>query len=345
MPNIINREAADNDHILDGVRIWLVVNEDGKDVEYRIPIAPEKIDVVDSSNNSSMNILSLGEITVMQKPSLKQISWSSWFPYQDWSPMVTTKNDFHKPSFYVDLIENLRENCKTVRLVVTGIGINCKCTVEQFTWYHKGGDTEDKYYDITLKEYRDYGVLVQQTGILEETPNLGESLSQLQAKAEQPTDFTVGCNVVLNGQLFADSYGGGAGATFTNYACHISLINKDGTKQYHVSDSDGGSLGWVDESSISFAEGKFEGTNHFESTTGSTSSGASSKSTYSGTLKSVAVEKTKIEPAVPIKVGYGVGSYKITNNNGDLVLATKSRSTTIVKNYTKAQSLVEENET
>ena len=284
MANILKMKAATGDYILNQVDIYFdYKDKDGKDADFRFPIVPEKIDISDQSNNTSLNILSLGEVTVLQKPSLKTISWSSWLPFDTWYPYIKTNDEtFKKPAEYVEIIEDIRNNKKVIDLTVTGIGIRCKATIEAFNWYHQGGDTEDKYYDITLKEYQEYGVMVQQTGIVNDTQSTAESQAELQAKNTNPTELCIGANVILNGQLFADSYGGGAGATFNNYACHISLINKEGTKMYHVSDSNGGSLGWVDESSLTLADGTYDGVNDF-------SSSESSNYTYTGNTKNIPI--------------------------------------------------------
>ena len=60
--------------------------------------------------------------------------------------------------------------------------------------------------------------------------------------------YRVGDNVILNGNLYRDSYGNGIGNYYTNYKCVITLINNQysAIKPYNVNNG----LGWVGEDSI-----------------------------------------------------------------------------------------------
>lgn len=46
----------------------------------RFPVLPETIDVSNSLQNDSVKITGLGEITFIEEPGAKEISFSSFFP-------------------------------------------------------------------------------------------------------------------------------------------------------------------------------------------------------------------------------------------------------------------------
>lgn len=62
---------------------------------------------------------------------------------------------------------------------------------------------------------------------------------------KENSNFKVGDDIILNGQLFRDSFGNGAGAIKTNYNGKITLVNKASSKPYHID-----KIGWVSANSI-----------------------------------------------------------------------------------------------
>ena len=51
----------------------------------QFPVNPEKLEVSVSGNNKSTEIIEIGEITIIKKKKLADISWESWLPYESWS--------------------------------------------------------------------------------------------------------------------------------------------------------------------------------------------------------------------------------------------------------------------
>ena len=60
----------------------------------------------------------------------------------------------------------------------------------------------------------------------------------------------IGSDVIVNGRLHRDSYGSGPGQMRTNYRGKVNFINMKGSHPYHVTQPDGGWLGWVTASSV-----------------------------------------------------------------------------------------------
>lgn len=236
--------------------IGIFITFEGQVVQ--IPVNPSEFNVSEGGNNSTHEIISLGEIVIPRRRVLDDISWESWFPYESWFPAVRTKGQFESAQFYVDFIRTIRDARKPCRLTVTGIGYDEEVVIENFEWYHQGGDHEDTYYSIEFKRYQPYSVaIVQNSSTTGSTLNKPVTAVGTQAPEGQvspkPAEITVGCEVILNGRVHYDSYGAKPGKTFTNYKGKVNFINKKGTHPYHVTTPSGGWLGWVTAGSVTLA--------------------------------------------------------------------------------------------
>jgi len=88
-------------------------------------------------------------------------------------------------------------------------------------------------YDLSLKEYVDpeiYAVSYKEKVV---------------ALDDDYVTYKIGDNVIVNGTLHSNSYGGKKGKTLKNYTGKITHINLKGTKPYHID-----KLGWVTKDSI-----------------------------------------------------------------------------------------------
>ena len=221
-------------------------------VVVQLPVNPEKVSVTFKGNNSTTEIIKLGEVNILKDRKLAEISFESFFPEEDWFPAVRTRGKFRKPSFYKSFITEIQAYKKPCRLIITGIGISMKCSIEQFDFYHKSGDHEDAYYSLSFKEYRDYhiaqiSITTSSTTATGATPSATGTSS---AATAAPSQITIGCDVILNGTVHYDSYGSRPGKTFSNYRGKVNLINTKGSHPYHVTTPSGGWLGWVTKESV-----------------------------------------------------------------------------------------------
>ncbi len=101
-----------------------------------------------------------------------------------------------------------------------------------------------------MKQYREYAA---------KTVNIRESGGRAQATVQvkrakstvrTPNPAGRGTEVLVNGRLHRDSYGGGPGRTLANYRGKISFVNKKGSHPYHIVSPSGGWLGWVTAGSV-----------------------------------------------------------------------------------------------
>lgn len=220
----------------------------------QLPVNPEKVSVEFAGNNTSKEIISLGEITLLKDRKLSTISFKSFFPQYEWFPAIRTRGQFKTPDFYKKFFEGIMNDKKPCRLIITGISINTQCSVESFEYYHQGGDHEDAYYSLEFKEYREYHITeVAIDSSLGDSNKNSISVADTPAKPLTPSNITKGCSVILNGRVHYDSYGAKPGKTFKDYKGKVNFINEKGTHPYHVTTPDGGWLGWVTKESVVLA--------------------------------------------------------------------------------------------
>lgn len=118
---------------------------------FQFPVLPEKITYTHDSDNDTVNVSGLGEVTVLQDPSPLVLSWDCWLPSK---PHQGSIEKPLAPQKYIDKIEKWRAAKKPVKFLITGTKINDYFSIESFTYHEEGGDPDTLYYTIKLKSYR-----------------------------------------------------------------------------------------------------------------------------------------------------------------------------------------------
>jgi len=134
-------------------QFWLSNNAGSDTVQ--LPVLPEQITISIDSQNETVNVSGLGEVTIIQDPAAKTYEFTSHFPAV--AHQGSIKNP-KAPQEYIDKIDEWYKSKKPVKFIVTGTKINTFCTIEKFHYYEQGGDPDTQYYTINLKEYREVSV-------------------------------------------------------------------------------------------------------------------------------------------------------------------------------------------
>lgn len=131
-------------------QIWLT--HDGEKEKLRFPVLPETISLKQGSDNQTVKVAGLGEVTIMQDKPQAQVSWSCFFPASTF------------PGVQVDTLiwpEELKATIKTwmgskkpSHLMVTGTKINLFVSIETFDCEESGGAVGDLTYNIVFREHR-----------------------------------------------------------------------------------------------------------------------------------------------------------------------------------------------
>lgn len=156
--------------------MWLTYNAEKNKIKF--PVLPEEITIKNAGQNTSVNIVGLGEITIRCERKALTYSFSSFLPKQSFpgmstSRVVTTKkkkmknkktkektevDDAPEPETIVKKINSWKEKKKPVHFMITGGLVDCYCTIEDFSYKEVGGDVGTYQYSIELKEYREVEV-------------------------------------------------------------------------------------------------------------------------------------------------------------------------------------------
>ncbi|MCX2854298.1 MULTISPECIES: LysM peptidoglycan-binding domain-containing protein [Bacillus] len=123
----------------------------GKD-RLRLPVLPEQIDISDTIQNDSVKVARFGEITFIDNPGAKEISFSSFFPKKH-SPLSEYKG-FPSPENAIARIDKWLKSKKPVQFLITGTKINLTCSIEAFSHSEGQKDIGDRDFEIKLKEYK-----------------------------------------------------------------------------------------------------------------------------------------------------------------------------------------------
>ncbi len=127
------------------MEIWIMGSN-----RLRFPILPSTFDITYNSNNSTVDLEQIGEVSFIGFPKLTTCSFSTILPDQDY-PFCQYKG-FPKASEAASIIENMQKDEKPIRLVITP-HINILATIESFKKGQKDG-TGDIYIDISIREYK-----------------------------------------------------------------------------------------------------------------------------------------------------------------------------------------------
>lgn len=129
------------------MEFWLQKESDSK---FQLPVNPAQYTVTVVHKNTVVNVIQLGDINLIGKTGLREITLSSFFPARVYN---FSNNKVDKdPKDYVNRIEKWRNSGEPIRIIITSI-LNMECTIESFS-YGEQDATRDIYYTLYLKEYK-----------------------------------------------------------------------------------------------------------------------------------------------------------------------------------------------
>lgn len=117
--------------------------------KFRFAVLPSEYEVTSESNNTQVIVNSLGEVNLIGKRKLKNISFSSFFPDEKYYFCQYTS--FPEPKESIRIIEEMKNN-GILRLIIVDTPINMDCTIESFVWGESDG-SKDINFTIEFKEY------------------------------------------------------------------------------------------------------------------------------------------------------------------------------------------------
>ena len=132
------------------MEFWFINSTNAQDT-LQLPVNPSSYSIKTGNNNTVIIVEDLGEVNLLGKPKLAEISLKSFFPNQRY--YFCQYSNFPTPYDCVNLIENWRSNNMPIRLVIPGTDVNILCSIEEFEHGEDDG-TGDVNFTLTLKEYK-----------------------------------------------------------------------------------------------------------------------------------------------------------------------------------------------
>lgn len=209
-----------------------------------LPVNPEKLEVQVSGDNATINVINLGDTSILKSPGLKTIEFESFIPTQNSGSYVENDVQIFEAEFYKKFFEAIQAQKEPINFAVTELNVAMPMSVEDFRYWWEGGDP-DMHFKLSLKQYRQSTIKVTTIGSSSVTPATSNTARQNTAKTP-----VVGSKVLVNGRLYRDSYGRGPGATEKNATRVIGIVEKGRPYPYHVETLDGGWRGWVSADSV-----------------------------------------------------------------------------------------------
>lgn len=217
----------------------------------QLPVNPPSLSIGSGSNNKNLDIISLGEITILRQKKLSSCSIECFFPAKinQNAPYVLTKGSFEEPQFYIEFFEKIRNDKRPVRFIVTDTEVNMLVSIESFAVERNALD-DDVSYKLELMEYRVHSA--KEVKIDSTSTGVVATVSTSRASARQQTKFAIGDVVVANGKYWYDSYGSSPFGIAKNRTVKIGHIVADKSRKYRyaIYTLSGGALGWVSESQL-----------------------------------------------------------------------------------------------
>lgn len=137
-----------------------------KDEVLILPVNPQSIDVSESGQGKTYDVVGIGEVNVIKNRKLTDYSLSSIFPAQKY-PFVVG-DELLYPVEYIKMIEKWMTTKRPIRFIFKSntFDINTAASIESFDWKEVAGSGGDIEYTLQLKKYVFYEAkrIVQATG-------------------------------------------------------------------------------------------------------------------------------------------------------------------------------------
>jgi len=129
-----------------------------------LPVAPSKLSINIDNKNKTLVLINEGEINVLKKAGLTDISFTALLP-QTRYPFAVYKNGFQKADVFLDKLEQLKTSQKPFQFIVSRtfpngkllFDTNIKVSLEDYKIIEDNKNGFDVNVEVKLKQYRDYG--------------------------------------------------------------------------------------------------------------------------------------------------------------------------------------------
>ncbi|HWQ76943.1 MAG TPA: LysM peptidoglycan-binding domain-containing protein [Syntrophomonas sp.] len=128
-----------------------------------LPVAPAKLTLQVNNRNKTVELMNLGEVTVLKQPGLSEFNFECLLPGAEY-PFAVYEEGFKKPALFLEEIEVLKTNAKPFEFRVTRFSpsgeflFNNKMDVslEEYSIVEDAEQGFDVTVSVKLKQYKEY---------------------------------------------------------------------------------------------------------------------------------------------------------------------------------------------
>jgi len=154
-----------------------------------LPIPPREFTNRVNSNNTTEELLTVGEINIQKSIGLRLFTFSLILPSNKY-PWIATIDDFKPPIYYLVKLRDYKKSKEPIRFIVTRLmqngtpifDTNILVSVENYNVVERGGENGDVHVNLNLKEFKN--PTVKETTI--------QSISGSNIADEPPTPVSMG---------------------------------------------------------------------------------------------------------------------------------------------------------
>jgi len=141
--------------------IWLNdINDTAKN--FRLPVNPESISVRRDKPIETVSLLRIGEVDFTEGTKIAEISFESFFPAKESTPPPYVEySDYQAPRDSVAMFDEWVRGKFPLRFIVADSEVkltNLIVIVSSFEYRFEGGQPDDIYYTVNLREWREVKV-------------------------------------------------------------------------------------------------------------------------------------------------------------------------------------------
>lgn len=215
---------------------------------YELPMTPEEFTVSSDGGNTKVDVVNLGEILRLSPAtSLQEVNLTLNIPVDlsrrraYWTGKKLRWTGKTGGNNYVKLLKDWHINKEVLRVVLTNTPFNDLYVIDGFTSGFKDGNVDEWVCELKLVAWRSYKPKVLATKEVADKVRIRTAT----ARTNPAGKIGVGSSVILNGRVYADSYGNGGGMTFTNRKMVVTLVAPGRAMPYNVGPAAGQYTGWV----------------------------------------------------------------------------------------------------
>jgi LysM repeat protein len=157
------------------VRESIVLKDEKRGQRFIFPVNPPRIQVVDGRSFNEVPIINLGVALLAGEVNPQEITFESFFPrqydpsYCNYVQLETPEDTIDRLLFWLGRSNNVQQAPTPLRVTVTGTQFSQLMVITEFSHSYEGGEPDAVYFGITLRQWRQQRVRVEEVATASST--------------------------------------------------------------------------------------------------------------------------------------------------------------------------------